>query len=141
MNIKQAIYKILEELEGTDYLGNCVDLIQQFNEDGEDTGEAAQWMQNVLGDEENIYRLSEKDFYRFVNGYNVPSSAKNGKDREYYYIFNGSGHPNGFVNFVLYSTNKRGDDIHYFFNVAGKMEEEIQKLPKIENGFGAGEKM
>ena len=35
MNIVSAIHKILEELErGTDYLGNCVDLCLQFEDDG-----------------------------------------------------------------------------------------------------------
>ena len=140
MNIVSAIHKILEELErGTDYLGNCVDLCSQF----EDDGDAAEWMQNVLGDDENVYRLSENHFYFFVDVNNIPVEAKNGSDKEFYFISNGSGHPNGFCNFILYSTNKRGDDIHYFFNVTSNIDiqEQVYKLPKIENGFGAGENM
>lgn len=144
MNIVSIVNKILEESNNeTDYLGNCVDLISQFSEDDEDYGEAANWMQNVLGDDENVYRLNEKDFLRFVDVKNIPKSAKNGEDKEFYYIFDGSGHPNGFANFVLYSTNKNGDDIHYFFNVSNiiNIEEYILKLPKILNGLGAGSNM
>ena len=64
--------------------------------------------------------LSPQDFYKFVNINSVPDKAKNGKDLECYYIFDGRGHPNGYANFVLYSTDKKGDDIHYFFNTLVK---------------------
>lgn len=132
----------LSSLLKEQYLGNCVGLICQFKLQfklGDDSPEPVMWMQNTLGDDDNVYRISSEVFFKYVK--DVPKAALSGTDPEYYYIFDGGGHPNGNVNFVLYSTNKKNDDIHYFFSVYPDPKDEILNTPKLQNGYGAGSNM
>jgi transcription elongation factor Elf1 len=142
--------------EKTDYYGNCVDLCNQFTVDTdeddydgdyenyyEDDGSgAAEWMINVLSNDNNVIRLNKETFDQYVDISGIPQDRiENLSSDEYYYIIDGRGHPNGYVNFVLYGENRNGDDIHYFFNVSPDPNLENKKLPKLPNGYGAGSNM
>ena len=134
------VLKQLIKIGQSIYLGNCVDLIEQFDPDGEDNGEAAQWMVNTLSDNDNVIRIPKELFQKYVK--DDPSLNRN--DSEFYFVFDGRGHPNGKVNFLSYSDNENGDDIHYFYQVSSKdidMDEIISFRGKLENGLGAGENM
>lgn len=143
----QPCGKIVEIKENTFYYGNCVDLVNQFcdiDNDGEyyDDGSAAEWMINVLSDDANVIRISKELFDNYVDISNIPKDRiENLSNDEYYYVINGAGHPNGYVNFVLYGENSNGDDIHYFFNVTPDPELGNKKLPKLPSGYGAGSNM
>lgn len=119
------------------YLGSCVDLTTQF----EDDSDAAPWMLETLGDDENVIRISKEVFYRYVTESEVPRKAKTGRDAEFYYIKKRNIHPAGSsANFLLYSTDRTGNDIHYFFTVDKPIGDDILKST-LENGYGAGSKM
>ena len=120
-------------------MGNCIDLINQFGE--EDDGSAAEWMTNNLGDDNDVRRISEQEFYTYVNKTEVPKKALRGKDTEYYFIETHPEHPSGYAcNFLLYTIVTGGHDIHYFFNV-DKLTQEPKFTSILPNGYGAGSNM
>lgn len=133
---------LLENIQtySTYYLGNCVDLMKQFDL-GDDSTEPAMWMYEVLGDDDNVYRIKPEDFFKFVNINQIPKKASRGKEMECYYVFNGHGHPMGDFNFILYSVDGGGDDIHYFIEVSPDPEDMIKTLPKLQNDCGCGKGM
>lgn len=122
----------------TTYLGNCIDLINQFG--GYDNGSAVEWMMTNLIEDTDVVCISEHDFYTYVNKLNIPKQALRGKNTEYYFIKTHPKHPSGFIcNFLLY-TDVAANDIHYFFNVRGLLKEpEFNDI--LPNGYGAGSKM
>jgi hypothetical protein len=133
---------LLENIQiySTHYLGNCVNLMKQFDL-GDDSTEPAMWMLEILGDDDNVYRITTEHFFKFVNINQIPKKASKGKELECYYIFHGHGHPMGGFNFVLYSVDNRGNDIHYFIDVSPDPEDIIKTLPKLPNGYGCGQVM
>lgn len=167
-SVNEMKYKdFYSHLLNESYMGNCVDLgnlddnsevsddmIDDEGNDrssdyeidwfGVDSNDGVEWMLRVLGDESNIIRIPEEIFYLYIDKKDVPPEASGGTDLEYYYVKNGRGFPlGGTVEFCLYSTNGRGDDIHYFFYSHEEIDiGNIKKYEgKLENGYGAGKMM
>ncbi len=111
--------KIIKENVGytTTYLGNCVNLEKQLAAIGEDPNDAAMIMVDWFSDEENGTNIDKDLFLQYVNLKNLPKNAKILPNTEYCYFNSPINHPNGYVNFMLYTLDKAGNDIHYFFNV------------------------
>jgi hypothetical protein len=111
--------KLLQESVGytTTYMGNCVNLEKQLEAIGEDPNDAAMIMVDWFSDEENGTNVPKELFLKYVNLKNLPRNAKILPNTEYCYFNNPINHPNGSVNFMLYTLDTSGNDIHYFFSV------------------------
>ena len=137
--LKEAVTPIGENNKYiTTYLGNCVSLIKQFG--GHDDGSAVEWMMDNLSDDDAVSRITDIEFFGYVNKEAVPKKALRGKNTEYYFIKTHPEHPSGFTcNFLLYTDVDIGD-VHYFFNVNGLESEPIfNKI--LPNAYGAGSQM
>ncbi len=132
-----SLYKLFFINES--YIGNCVDIIDYFDEDSTEPGMCV----SKLMDSSNVKRIDETTFYKYIPISDVPKEARNGKDKEYYFILDGSYHPSSsYIHFVLYSTNKKNNDIHYFFEcqkLTESDEQYIMSLPNIPNGCGVSD--
>ena len=123
----------------TQYIGNCVSLIDQFRDDEE---APVEWMKSTLMHDEDVIRIPSEVFFDYIDKKLVPKEAKLDNNAEYYYLKKGAGHPSGSAaKFMIYTDNSRGDDIHYFFSYEKGVNVADFVKVKIDNGYGAGSMM